>query len=60
MTHLHDHYRSFLMCPGNRDLTPNKGIDTRAIQVYMGHKNIQHTTVYTELAPHRFKYFWSD
>ena len=38
----------------------NKGIDTRAIQVYMGHRNIQHTTVYTELTPHRFKDFWSD
>jgi len=38
----------------------NKGIDTRAIQVYMGHRNIQHTTIYTELAPDRFKDFWSD
>ena len=38
----------------------NKGIDTRAIQGYMGHKNIQHTVRYTELAPNRFKDFWSD
>jgi len=24
----------------------------------LGHKNIQHTVRYTELAPHRFKDFW--
>ena len=29
----------------------NAGHDTRAIQHYMGHKNIQHTVRYTELAP---------
>ena len=34
------------------------GNDTRAIQQYLGHRNIQHTTRYTELAPHRFKDFW--
>ena len=38
----------------------NKGIDTRSIQGYLGHKNIQHTVRYTELAPNRFKDFWSD
>jgi type 1 fimbriae regulatory protein FimB/type 1 fimbriae regulatory protein FimE len=27
---------------------------------WMGHKNIQHTVRYTELAPHRFKNFWRD
>ena len=32
----------------------NDGHDTRAIQHYMGHKNIQHTVRYTELAPERF------
>src|SRR4029434_3689063 len=32
----------------------NKGIDTRAIQQYLGHRNIQYTVRYTELAPHRF------
>ena len=32
--------------------------DTRALQAYLGHKNIQHTVRYTELAPHRFKDFW--
>ncbi len=38
----------------------NDGHDTRAIQQYLGHRNIQHTTRYTELAPHRFKDFWRD
>ena len=38
----------------------NDGHDTRAIQHYLGHKNIQHTVKYTELAPHRFKDFWQD
>ena len=32
--------------------------DTRALQAYLGHKNIQHTVRYTELAPTRFKGFW--
>ena len=36
----------------------NKGHDTRALQAYLGHKNIQHTVRYTELAPARFKEFW--
>src|SRR5262245_26527721 len=31
--------------------------DTRALQAYLGHKNIQHTVRYTELAPDRFKNF---
>jgi hypothetical protein len=38
----------------------NAGHDTRAIQAWMGHKNIQHTVRYTELAPDRFKDFWRD
>ena len=38
----------------------NDGHDTRAIQQYMGHANIQHTTRYTELVPTRFKSFWKD
>jgi integrase len=33
------------------------GHDTRALQAYLGHKNIQHTVRYTELAPTRFKDF---
>ena len=36
----------------------NKGHDTRALQAYLGHRNIQHTVRYTELAPTRFKSFW--
>ncbi len=36
----------------------NKGHDTRALQAYLGHRNIQHTVGYTELAPDRFKAFW--
>lgn len=35
-----------------------KGRDTRALQAYLGHKNIQHTVRYTELSPTRFKDFW--
>ena len=38
----------------------NDGHDTRAIQHYLGHKNIQHTVRYTELAAGRFKDFWKD
>jgi type 1 fimbriae regulatory protein FimE len=38
----------------------NDGHDTRAIQQYLGHRNIQHTTRYTDLAPDRFKDFWQD
>jgi integrase len=37
-----------------------KGHDTRALQAYLGHKNIQHTVRYTELSPTRFKNFWRD
>jgi integrase len=36
----------------------NKGHDTRALQAYLGHRNIQHTVKYTELSPDRFKDFW--
>ena len=38
----------------------NKGHDTRALQAYLGHRNIQHTVRYTELSPMRFKDFWRD
>ncbi len=34
------------------------GHDTRSIQDYLGHRNIQHTVRYTELSPTRFKDFW--
>ena len=38
----------------------NDGHDTRALQHYLGHKNISHTVRYTEMAPDRFKGFWKD
>lgn len=38
----------------------SKGHDTRAIQAYLGHRNIMHTVRYTELAPNRFRDFWQD
>src|ERR1700694_813777 len=38
----------------------NDGQDTRALQHYLGHKNIMHTVRYTELSPERFKNFWED
>lgn len=38
----------------------NDGRDTRSIQHYLGHKNIQHTVRYTEIASVKFKEFWDD
>ena len=38
----------------------NDGQDTRAIQAYLGHRNINHTVRYTELSPERFRTFWED
>ena len=38
----------------------NDGHDTRALQLWLGHKNIQHTVRYSELSPARFKSFWRD
>jgi type 1 fimbriae regulatory protein FimB/type 1 fimbriae regulatory protein FimE len=38
----------------------NDGNDTRAIQHYLGHRNIQHTVRYTQLAADRFRAFWKD
>ena len=38
----------------------NQGVDTRSLQQYLGHKNIQHTVRYTELSPERFRDFWKD
>jgi type 1 fimbriae regulatory protein FimB/type 1 fimbriae regulatory protein FimE len=38
----------------------NAGHDTRSLQAYLGHRNIQHTVRYTELATDRFKSFWRD
>jgi site-specific recombinase XerD len=38
----------------------NDGHDTRSLQAYLGHRNIQNTTRYTALAPDRFRSFWRD
>jgi integrase len=38
----------------------NKGTDTRTLQAYLGHRSIQSTVRYTELAPGRFKSLWRD
>lgn len=37
-----------------------KGTDTRAIQGYLGHRDIKSTVIYTELDPSRFKGFGRD
>lgn len=37
-----------------------KGVDTRAIQAYLGHRRIESTTIYTALDPGRFKGFEED
>jgi type 1 fimbriae regulatory protein FimB/type 1 fimbriae regulatory protein FimE len=36
----------------------NKGLDTRLIQDYLGHKSIAHTVRYTQLATDRFRGLW--
>lgn len=36
----------------------NDGVDTRTLQAYLGHRNIQNTVKYTELSPTRFKDLW--
>jgi integrase len=38
----------------------NKGTDTRTLQAYLGHRSIQSTVRYAELAPGRFKNLWRD
>jgi type 1 fimbriae regulatory protein FimB len=38
----------------------NQGVDTRSLQHYLGHKNIQYTVRYSELSPERFHDFWRD
>ena len=38
----------------------NDGIDTCAIQDWLGHVSITHTTRYTALSQTRFKDFWRD
>ena len=38
----------------------NDGVDTRALQHFLGHRNIMHTVRYTELRSDRFAGFWKD
>jgi integrase len=38
----------------------NDGVDTRTIQKYLGHRNIQHTVRYTELLAKQFRNLWDD
>ncbi len=38
----------------------NAGHDTRSLQAYLGHRNIQNATRYAALAPDRFRGFWKD
>ena len=36
----------------------NRGVDTRTLQAYLGHRSISSTTRYAALAPGRFKNLW--
>lgn len=36
----------------------NRGMDTRSLQHYLGHRHIEHTTIYTEMAANRFDKVW--
>ncbi len=56
--HTH-HFRSSTNCYKLSELA-NAQQDTRAIQLYLGHRNIQHTAKYTELGAGRFQDFWRD
>ena len=38
----------------------NDNQDTRTIQQYLGHKNIRHTVIYTELSSEKFTNLWPD
>jgi type 1 fimbriae regulatory protein FimB/type 1 fimbriae regulatory protein FimE len=53
-------FRKLVARAGRAAELANDGHDTRAIQHYLGHRNIQHTVVYTQLAAGRFNEFWDD
>ena len=38
----------------------NRGVDTRTLQAYLGHRSIANTVKYTELSATRFKGLWKD
>jgi hypothetical protein len=47
--------------PKNADVRTREYLTEKEIErLYLGHKNIQHTVRYTELAPTRFKRWWKD
>ncbi len=35
-----------------------KGVPTRSLAGFMGHKNLNNTAIYTALSPHHFKDWW--
>ena len=35
-----------------------RGVDTRTLQVFMGHRSISNTTVYTAIADKRIRNIW--
>ena len=35
-----------------------RGVDTRTLQAFMGHKNISNTTIYTAVADKRLRTIW--
>ena len=37
-----------------------RGLDTKAIQLYMGHREIANTAIYTQVDPHSFLGLWDD
>ncbi|MFL9132564.1 tyrosine-type recombinase/integrase, partial [Escherichia coli] len=37
----------------------DRGVDTRLIQDYLGHRNIRHTVIYTASNVERFRNIWS-
>jgi type 1 fimbriae regulatory protein FimB len=38
----------------------NQGVETRSLQHYLGHRNIQNTVIYTALNANRFNGWWQD
>jgi len=36
----------------------NQGVNTRTIQDYLGHKDVRHTELYTEVDASRFRGLW--
>jgi len=38
----------------------NKGVDTRSLAAYLGHRSLESTRLYTDTAPNRFKDFFRD